>query len=210
MKTDRPVGQILEVMKSSTGRKTQILLVSAELFSRKGYDKTSMKDIANKVGISKSTLYCYIKNKHELLYTIMASDVMEYGIGGLQKIKEMSIPIDEKIRLGIHHHLSSYERYISEYVVMLHEKTDSLPYNLKKKIKEKFKAYTSLWNNLIDEAITCEVVRRGLDPKIIVWSILGMCNWVYKWYSKGGRLTNSEIADIFYQVMSQGAFVKRR
>ncbi len=195
-------------MKPSAGRKAQILLVSAELFSRKGYEKTSMKDIADQVGISKSALYHHLRSKHELLYTIM-NDLMEFGLAGLREVERMSIPIDEKIRLGIQHHLSSFDQYIAEYAVMLHEKTDWLPGSLEKKIKKKFKDYTSLWDKLIDEAITHKVIRPGLDPKIIVWSILGMCNWVYKWYSKDGRLSNSEIAEIFYQVLSRGAFSKR-
>jgi AcrR family transcriptional regulator len=204
---NRPVGQ-RQRMKPSTDRKAQILVASAELFSRKGYEKTSMKDIADEVGISKPALYHHLRSKHELLYTIM-NDLMEFGIAGLQKIERMSIPTEEKIRLGIQHHLSSFDQYIAEYVVMLHEKTDWLPSSLERKIKRKFKNYTTLWDKLISEAIACKVIRPEIDPKILVWAILGMCNWVYKWYSREGRLSNPEIADIFYDIVSQGAFSKR-
>jgi len=153
-------------------------------------------------------LYHHLKSKYELLYTIM-NDLMEFGIDGLQKIERMSVPIEEKIRLGIQHHLSSFDQYIAEYVVMLHEKTDWLPSSLERKIKKKFKDYTSLWDMLIREAISQKVIRPGLDPKILMWAILGMCNWVYKWYSREGRLSNPEIADIFYHIISQGAFCQR-
>lgn len=204
---DRPVGHIISMQKV-TDRKAQILVASAELFSRKGYEKTSMKDIADQVGISKPALYHHLKSKHELLYTIM-NDLMEFGIAGLQKIERMSVPIDERIRLGIQHHLSSFDQYIAEYVVMLHEKTDWLPSSLERKIKRKFKHYTTLWNKLINEAISGKVIQPGLDPKILMWAILGMCNWVYKWYSREGRLSNPEIADIFYHIISQGAFCQR-
>lgn len=208
LKTDRPVGQIL-MMKTSVDRKAQILVASAELFSRKGYEKTSMKDIADQVGISKPALYHHLKSKHELLYTIM-NDLMEFGIAGLQKIESMSVPIEEKIRLGIQHHLSSFDQYIAEYVVMLHEKTDWLPSSLERKIKRKFKHYTSLWDKLISEAISSKVIQSGIDPKILMWAILGMCNWVYKWYSREGRLSTSEIGEVFYEIFRQGAFVKGR
>lgn len=196
-------------MKPSTDRKAQILVASAELFSRKGYEKTSMKDIADQVGISKPALYHHLKSKHELLYTIM-NDLMEFGIAGLQKIDRMSIPVEEKIRLGIQHHLSSFDQYIAEYAVMLHEKTDWLPSSLERKIKRKFKQYTSLWDKLISEAIFDKVIQSEIDPKILMWAILGMCNWVYKWYSRDGRLSTSEIGEIFSQILSHGAFVKGR
>ena len=195
------------MMKTSVDRKAQILVASAELFSRKGYEKTSMKDIADQVGISKPALYHHLKSKHELLYTIM-NDLMEYGVAGLRQIEAMSVPVDEKIRLGIQHHLSSFDQYIAEFAVMLHEKTDWLPSSLEKKIKRKFKHYTSLWDKLIGEAISQKMIQTGTDPKILMWAILGMCNWVYKWYSRNGRLSTSEIGDIFYKVLSQGAFVK--
>ena len=208
VKTDRPVGRV-PTMKPSADRKAQILVASAELFSRKGYEKTSMKDIADQVGISKPALYHHLKSKHELLYTIM-NDLMEFGIAGLEKIDQLSVPIDEKIRLGIHHHLSSFDQYIAEYVVMLHEKTDWLPGSLEKKIKRKFKYYTTLWDKLIHEAISAKMVQPGLDPKVLMWAILGMCNWVYKWYSREGRLSTSQIGEIFYQVLREGAFTKGR
>jgi AcrR family transcriptional regulator len=194
-------------MRPSTDRKAQILVASAELFSRKGYEKTSMKDIADQVGISKPALYHHLKSKHELLYTIM-NDLMEFGIEGLQKVDRMSIPVEEKIRLGIQHHLSSFDQYIAEYAVMLHEKTDWLPSSLERKIKKKFKYYTTLWDKMINEAISDKVIQPGLDSKILMWAILGMCNWVYKWYSREGRLSTSEIGEIFYQVLREGAFVK--
>ena len=194
-------------MRPSTDRKAQILVASAELFSRKGYEKTSMKDIADQVGISKPALYHHLKSKHELLYTIM-NDLIEFGIEGLQKVDRMSIPVEEKIRLGIQHHLSSFDQYIAEYAVMLHEKTDWLPSSLERKIKKKFKYYTTLWDKMINEAISDKVIQPGLDSKILMWAILGMCNWVYKWYSREGRLSTSEIGEIFYQVLREGAFVK--
>lgn len=196
-------------MKSSTDRKAQILVASAELFSRKGYEKTSMKDIADQVGISKPALYHHLKSKHELLYTIM-NDLMEFGIAGLHKIDRLSIPVEKKIHLGIEHHLSSFDQYIAEYAVMLHEKTDWLPSSLERKIRRKFKNYTLIWEKLIGEAVGQGVIKPGIDPKILVWAILGMCNWVYKWYSREGRLTNSEIADIFYHIVSEGVLSKRK
>ena len=152
------------MMKTSVDRKAQILVASAELFSRKGYEKTSMKDIADQVGISKPALYHHLKSKHELLYTIM-NDLMEYGVAGLRQIEAMSVPVDEKIRLGIQHHLSSFDQYIAEFAVMLHEKTDWLPSSLERKIKRKVKHYTSLWDKLIDEAISHKMIQTGTDPK---------------------------------------------
>ncbi len=51
----------------------RILLESEQLFLQKGYDRTSLKLIADKVNISKSNLYHYFKNKEELFYELTDS-----------------------------------------------------------------------------------------------------------------------------------------
>lgn len=42
----------------------------------------------------------------------------------------------------------------------------------------------------------------GLDKKIITFGILGMLNWVTKWYKSNGPLTVKDISNIFYQMIT--------
>ena len=59
---------IVQVLKDELRHK--ILLESQHLFLQKGYDRTSLQMIADKVNISKSNLYHYFKNKEELFYEL--------------------------------------------------------------------------------------------------------------------------------------------
>ena len=59
----------MQVLKDELRHK--ILLESQHLFLQKGYDRTSLQMIADKVNISKSNLYHYFKNKEELFYELM-------------------------------------------------------------------------------------------------------------------------------------------
>ena len=58
----------MQVLKDELRHK--ILLESQHLFLQKGYDRTSLQMIADKVNISKSNLYHYFKNKEELFYEL--------------------------------------------------------------------------------------------------------------------------------------------
>lgn len=61
--------------------KDKILKVSRELFMRKGYDSTSMSEIASLVGINKSSLYYFFKNKECLYFEIMKNalnNILDY------------------------------------------------------------------------------------------------------------------------------------
>ena len=43
---------------------------------------------------------------------------------------------------------------------------------------------------------------RGLDSKIVKLGILGMCNWIIKWYDEGGSSSPKEIYETFYSMMT--------
>jgi hypothetical protein len=45
---------------------------------------------------------------------------------------------------------------------------------------------------------------RDLPPTLVVFGILGMCNWLHEWYKPEGRSTPTEIADVFLDVLERG------
>src|SRR5262249_60283860 len=63
-------------------RLDQIYYVAAKIFCDKGYDATSMSDIADAVGITKAGIYHYVKSKQDLLFAIMnfAMDRLEIRV----------------------------------------------------------------------------------------------------------------------------------
>lgn len=184
-------------------RKTQILEAAALVFKKKGYDRATLQDIVSIVGITKAALYHYFQNKHELFYTIIHT-MMIRGIDELTKIFEMPISAEKKICLAFKQHFSSYESHFPEFLVLLHEKTNLLPPKMEKQIKQEFKQYISFWEQLIREGVATGHFRQDLDPKIMTWSGIGMCNWVYKWASPKGRLKFNQIAEIFTSIFLEG------
>ncbi|MCK4814410.1 TetR family transcriptional regulator, partial [bacterium] len=184
-------------------RRTQILKAAAFVFKKKGYDRATLQDIVSIVGITKAALYHYFQNKHDLLYTIIHT-MMIRGIDELTKIFEMPISSEEKICLAFKQHFSSYEFHFPEFLVLLHEKTNLLPPKIEKQIKQEFKQYISIWEQLIREGIVTGHFRQDLDPKLITWSAIGMCNWVYKWGSPKGRFKFDQIAEVFNHIFLEG------
>ena len=56
-------------------RRRQIMDAAKELFSTRGFQETTMEEIANKVELSPSTLYLYFQNKEELYGSMSVRDV---------------------------------------------------------------------------------------------------------------------------------------
>src|SRR5215217_3230815 len=78
-------------------RQNEILEAAAQVFHEKGYESTSIQDIADAVGILKGSLYYYITSKEDLLYEIL-QDVHQAGIKNLELIDAVDGTALEKIR----------------------------------------------------------------------------------------------------------------
>ncbi|MBO0454201.1 MULTISPECIES: TetR/AcrR family transcriptional regulator [Enterococcus] len=74
---------------SKQNTKEKILLSALELFSTKGYEGTSVRDLARAVGIRESSLYKHFKNKQAIFDAILAYMESYHN----EKMKEMAMPL---------------------------------------------------------------------------------------------------------------------
>src|SRR5262249_17989516 len=78
-------------------RKQEVLEVAARVFHEKGYDSSSIQDIADGVGILKGSLYYWINSKEDLLYEILAG-VHEEALAAVEEAVEAETETLEKLR----------------------------------------------------------------------------------------------------------------
>ncbi len=69
---------MVRVVKKPDERRREIVAAARELFEKQQYEKTTMKDVMNKLGIAKGTIYHYFKSKEELLEAVIENSVDEY------------------------------------------------------------------------------------------------------------------------------------
>jgi hypothetical protein len=81
---------------------------------------------------------------------------------------------------------------------------NQLPRKDFQKIREEKKKYTSIIEKIIEEGVS-EGLFKKVDPKLQAYAMLGMCNWIYKWF-KPDRTAYSpdEIADHFIALLEAG------
>src|SRR6185369_11149968 len=58
------------VLRASNGKGREILDAAAEMFLQRGYERTTISEIANSVGLLPSSIYHYARSKEEMLYTV--------------------------------------------------------------------------------------------------------------------------------------------
>ncbi len=176
--------------------------MAARLFKEKGYRATTLEDIAAAVGMLKGSLYYYIRSKEELLYFVVR-DPIRQAYNKLEEIVSSDAPVMTKITQAITNHLALFHQHYPHIAVYLHD-FHHLMRQLQEDVRETPKQYQRLWATLLEQGMLAGELRRDLDAKITAYAILGMCNWVYRWYNPDGKLSAEEIAAIFTRLVLEG------
>lgn len=192
-------------MKMTTGasgeRHVEIIDTAIKLFRKKNYHGTSMQDIAEAVGIYRGSLYHYINSKEEILYQIVERPVSK-GMEALKRIQEEDLPPVQKLRRAMEYHVRYSVEHQAVVAIML-EDTKHLSENLQKQIRQAQKRYEDTFYNIIKEGIENGDFRK-LDPKIVTFAILGMTNWMYRWYTADGKFSADEVVGQFLDMTLNG------
>jgi AcrR family transcriptional regulator len=179
-------------------RRAQILEKAAHLFCVKGYDSTSMSDIADAVGITKAGLYYFVESNDHLLYLITdyGLDLLEETVLNPLKSVEGSVDLLRRL-IVLHIHMVIHRP--REVTIILHERT-ALTGLYREKILQRKKHYIDYVRGLLSR-LQKEGLARDIDATAATFFLLGAMNWIYQWYKVDGRLSEedlvSELTDLF-------------
>lgn len=188
--------------KMAPAKEQEIIATAARLFKDKGYRATTLEDIAAAVGMLKGSLYYYIQSKEQLLYLVVREPVRQV-YQQLAEIVLSEAPVRSKIAQAVANHLTLFHQHYPHMAVYLHD-YPHLMQKLQKDIIETPKHYQRLWATLLQQGIEAGELRADLDVKVTGYAILGMCNWVYRWYHPEGPLSAEAVAETFTTLILNG------
>jgi len=178
-------------------RLSEIYRAAAQIICEKGYDATSMNDIAEAVGITKAGVYHHIPGKKDLLFRIM-----NFGLDALDE--EVVVPAramtdaEQRLRTII----SSHVRLITNRstpqgnnpVTIVVDEVAGLTPAHRRKINQRKRAYVDLVRETLKQ-LKEEGKLREVDVTAAAFSLLGMILWLSRWYHPDGRLTPEQVAE---------------
>jgi len=182
-----------------SNKQRQIFEVAANLISIDGYKGTSLQKIADKVGLHKSTLFHYIRNKRDLLVYIFEQSTSHVNTNLKMICNSKESKPEEKLKAAVENHLNSIIEDISGLNIYLNE-LKILPRKYRKVYMRKRKNYEILFKNIVNETKR-KGYFKGLDSKIVTFAILGMLNSIPRWYKANGPLTIKEVSDILFKMI---------
>jgi AcrR family transcriptional regulator len=185
----------------------EILNSAANFFYTKGYHATSIEDVARDVGMLKGSLYYYIKSKEDLLYGLLLG-VMEQGTGKVEKALEGVKDPVERLEKGIEQHIEHIIRNQVRVGLFLHE-FDSLSGRRKQRVHESQKEYQEIFTGIIKDGQSSGVFISG-EPDLLVDAMLGMCNWIYRWYHQENSPKLEVVKKTFIGLIKGGIMKRER
>ena len=187
--------------KKPATRLEEVLRSAANIFFAKGFHATSIEDVARDVGMLKGSLYYYIKSKEDLLFRLLMAGIEDGDAFIARQIDVTGDPV-EQLEQAIRAQIDYIVQNRVPFGLFLHE-FDSLSGKRQHKLISVMSRYNSRF---------VELVRRGQEqgklvtgePWIIVNGILGMCNWLYRWYDPDQASDCDQIKNVFVQMIFDG------
>jgi len=181
-------------------KRASILREAARSFNRGGFHGTSMDDIARRLGVTKAALYRYVSSKHELLFACF-NLALDSGFAGLERGEREGKDGLDKLRIAVRVYLHDLIGRLGHPAVLL-EDGALLPQQLAAIIRrrdEAEKRYRKLVEDGIDDGSIAPC-----NPKLAVFAVLGVINWVPKWYRPDGELSVDEIVESLVNLTTNG------
>jgi len=181
-------------------KREAILKTAAQLFLEKSYGRTSLNDVAERLKITKPTLYHYFHNKEDILL-----GCYRWGT----KLIEASL---NEIAGDYGTGLEKVEAFIYSYATVMTVNFGRCVMRLDEgDLSSQALAEVRAYKRKIDRRLR-SFVQEGIedgsvapcDPKLAAFSIAGALNWICRWYEPEGVLSAEEIASQFARTLTQG------
>jgi len=179
-------------------QREQILARAAELFARQGYTATSMNQVALACGVSKPSLYHYVRDKYQLLVEIAEDHVGRLKVLAAEAHAEPAPP-EVRLRAMIASFLEVYAESQAAHRVLT-EDVKFLETVDRKRVLDVQREVVAAFAEAIADARP-ELRAAELDRPLTML-LFGMMNWMFTWLQPGGKLTHAAlapvVADLFF------------
>ena len=183
-----------------------LLAHAARVFAQRGYDRTTMRDLAAVSGMSLAGIYYYVRGKEDLLAHIQErcfTQVLE-GSDVALAAEGVLDPLD-RLATFIRHHVTFFAAHMPEMKVLSHEAA-ALTGDRQRKINHLKRRYVDRLEGLLRDAAPDQA---PAERSAAAYALFGMMNWIYNWYDPAGPLDAGRLADLLTRLFL-GGFVEVR
>ncbi|MBL7249418.1 TetR/AcrR family transcriptional regulator [Alloalcanivorax sp. C16-2] len=171
----------------------RLLSAAAQLFRAKGFDRTTVRDIAAAVGIQSGSIFHHFKTKEDILYAVM-EEVIRFNTERLrQAVAAADTPL-EQLRNLVRAELTATVGDTREAMTVMVQEWRCLSEDNQRRALALRDVYERLWLDVLGALHEQGAFRA--DPFILRRLITGMIGWTPNWFSANRRLSLDDLADL--------------
>ena len=180
---------------------------AARLFRKRGFDGTTVREIARAAGMLPGSLHYRFPSKEALLLALMERAIDRSTAAVREATAGCDDPV-ERVRLGLRAHLRLLVSGDDSVYVLLYDwrSLEGEAYRQMLALRARYEAF---WDAILIEAVQSNRVREGVDARLVRLLGFGAINWVAQWYEPDGPWTVDEIADSFWRYVGWGVLVDK-
>jgi AcrR family transcriptional regulator len=175
----------------SEAKRAEILRRAAEVFGRKGFHGTGMREIARGLGMAPGALYYYFESKEDLLYSCQMLALSKL-LRSAQEIVARSDPASDKLRRLVRAHLAHVLDDLGGSAA--HVEFHRLPAPMLAEVVARRDEYEGIVRRVLREGIDAGQFR-ATDVKLAALALLGALNWTVMWWTPAGGRDVTTVAD---------------
>jgi AcrR family transcriptional regulator len=168
-------------------RQAEVTLEAARVFARRGYDRTTIQELGEALGIAAGGLYHYFGSKEQLLIRI-CDQLMEPLLVRARELVAEPRPAEDQLRELVRLWVAHVIEHRDHMLVFQQERHLIESGEEWRTVRRGRKAFERLVEEVLARA-------RGEDDRVVLAALLGMVNHTAQWYRPNGRLTAGEVAD---------------
>jgi len=178
----------------SDGRWADVLAAASSVFRDIGYQKATLEDVAREVGINRATLYYYVGTKEELLVALLTAPISAMTVR-LEEDATHEGPAREKLAVALRGYVETLEEYPELFIFLRENVHAAMTGPDAEALVAEADRYGRILTQIIRDGAESGEFRSDVNPQVAVLGILGMFNWMHRWYRPGGQRSLIEIGD---------------
>ncbi|SHL12068.1 transcriptional regulator, TetR family [Pseudonocardia thermophila] len=186
-------------------RADEIVDIAVGVFLERGYDATSMADLAKAAGVTKSSLYYHVSSKEEL-FELGVGRALDALFGVLKEPESLTGPAVGRIRHIVRRMVAIVAAQRPEVALLVRARGNT---PAEQRVLDRRKQFDRAMAVLVEQAVREGDLRIPMEPALYARLILGAAASVVEWYRPGGSVKPAQLVEAVESMVFDSPLVEK-
>jgi AcrR family transcriptional regulator len=186
-------------------RREEVVQVASRLFREKGFESTTLNDVAAALGTDRASLYYYVGSKQELLEEIVRR-VLSANLAMAQRVLERAASGRDKLEEIVREMVVSFDCNFPHIFVYIEDigRITRRDDQWSRDVTQRSRRFEEVVVTILDQGQSDGSLRIEAPSHLSAWALFGMINWCHRWYHPGGPYRPEDVASAFTSIFLNG------